>query len=340
MSAARIDPSPRVGGPRRDERAAGAREPRGREAPEAGGGGAVPSPPRRDGLLLLDKPEGPTSHDVVFAARRLLGGARTGHAGTLDPFASGLLVVAVGRATRLLRFLARADKTYEGTIAFGVATDTDDRTGSPLGEARPASFSENDLAAALEALSGEFEQIPPAFSARKHEGVPHYRLARKGLGAPRRPATARARWLEVERPEAGTIRFRMTVSAGTYVRAIARDLGEALGCGAHLDSLRRVASGPFRIEEAVPYPAPAELLFGALRPLEEIPLDLPTLSLDPEACRTIGHGGAVPLPAEPELPAAPSWVRLLDPAGRLIGVAEVSSGSAEATPLLRPRVVL
>src|SRR5438093_123730 len=151
---------------------------------------------RIDGMLLVDKPQGPTSHDIVASVRRSLGAVRCGHAGTLDPFASGLLVLAVGRVTRMIRFLAGDEKTYEGLVRLGFGTDTDDRTGRPLGEARPVDFTGEDLARAVARLEGDFEQVGPAYSARKHQGVRHYRLARRGRDVPRRAARVRVEWHE------------------------------------------------------------------------------------------------------------------------------------------------
>ena len=326
-----------------------------------------------DGLLLVDKPEGPTSHDVVEAVRRALAGARCGHAGTLDPFASGLLVIGTGKATRLLRFLSGADKSYEGTIRFGVATDTDDRTGRPLHDPRPADFTEDGLARALAAQSGAFDQLPPGFSARKQGGVPSYRLARRGQDPPRTPSRVRVSWDEYRREEPGLLRIRLTVSAGTYIRAIARDLGEALGCGGHLETLRRTGSGLFRIADAVRLPEPfsalrrprrgdaserpsgataeeeasasdvlqalADALQAGLIPPEAIPLDLPSETLSGDEARRIRTGGVVARGgAVAALRESPGFVRLLGPEGDLVAIAEAeASGDGR---LLRPRIVL
>lgn len=320
------------------------------------------------GLLLVQKPEGPTSHDVVEAVLRALGGARCGHAGTLDPFASGLLVIGVGQATRLLRFLSGADKSYEGAIRFGVATDTDDRAGRELHDPRPTAFTDEDLARALTAQTGAFEQVPPAFSARKQGGVPSYRLARRGLEATRPPSPVRVAWEECRREETDLLRIRVTVSAGTYIRAIARDLGEALGCGAHLESLRRTRSGTLRVEDAVVLPPgfasagrprragasaapvlsfPSETmsaealahvgpaLRAALVPLAAIPLGLPAESLVEEEARRIRTGSA--LTRELAGPVS-GYVRLIGPAGELVAVAE--AGLSGDFRLLRPRIVL
>lgn len=336
-------------------------------------GHAVPSaseePGRTDGLLLLDKPEGPTSHDVVDAVRRALGGVRCGHAGTLDPFASGLLVIGTGKATRLLRFLSGADKSYEGTIRLGFATDTDDRTGRPLHDPRPAAFTDEDLAKALAYQTGAFDQLPPGYSARKQGGVPSYRLARRGREVVRLRSRVHVAWDQCRREEPSLLRIRLTVSAGTYIRAIARDLGEALGCGAHLETLRRTASGSLRLADAVSLPpafamrrrarhapagSPAVLegspeptlstealtelrlaLRAALQPLEAVPLGLPTDALSEDEVRRVRTGSAVP---RDRAEGGVGYVRLLGPAGELVGVAEaVDAGGSQ---LLKPRIVL
>jgi tRNA pseudouridine55 synthase len=301
------------------------------------------------GLLLVDKPAGPTSHDIVDAIRRALGGPRCGHAGTLDPFASGLLVVAVGRATRLLRFLSAAEKSYEGLVRLGFGTDTDDATGRPLSEPRPVGFAAADLHAALAALEGEFDQVSPAYSARKHEGVPLYRLARRGLASPSKSARVRVRWEQCEPLGPDLLRIRVTVSAGTYIRALARDLGEALGCGGHLAELRRLASGPFRVAEAVPFPADRETLERVVVPVDAIPLGLPAVTVAPEQARLVRVGArqpASPLPqVAPDTAVAPRplaaddhFVRVLDGSGQLLAIAELLE-SPEG-PVLQPRVVL
>ncbi len=204
-------------------------------------------------MVLVAKPAGPTSHDVVDQVRRALATSRVGHLGTLDPFADGLLVVVVGRATRLAPFAARWPKAYTGVIRLGVATTTDDATGEVL--ARSDAWRALDGArvrAALEGFRGGYDQRPPAFSAVKVQGVRAHRRARRGervvLGARR----VEVRELEVVELALPDVRFRATVSAGTYLRSLARDAGEALVCGAHLAALTRTAVGPFALGDAVP----------------------------------------------------------------------------------------
>lgn len=204
-----------------------------------------------DGLLLVDKPAGVSSHDVVSAARRALGEKRIGHAGTLDPFATGLLVLLVGRATRLLPHLPGEPKVYEATIRFGSETDTEDLHGAVVREAPPPSRAA--LLAALPTLTGEFEQVPPAYSAKRVEGRRAYDLARAGEVVELKPVRIRVdRWevLELDGDPVREARVRISCGGGTYVRSLARDLARVVGSAAHLTQLRRVRSGPFAVEDA------------------------------------------------------------------------------------------
>ena len=216
----------------------------------ANGTGARPP----HGLLLLDKDEGISSFRAVRRARALLGGPRCGHAGSLDPFATGLLPVGVGRATRLLRFVAEGRKAYRATVRFGQATDTDDRCGAPLGAPRPPP-GEAEVRAALPEFVGEIAQRPPAYSAKHVDGQRAYRLARAGRPAALPPAPVRVYELELVRFGDGGAELRCEVGPGVYVRALARDLGDRLGCGAHLSALRRTGVGPFAVEDAIRLPA-------------------------------------------------------------------------------------
>lgn len=208
------------------------------------------------GILLLDKPAGPTSHDVVDRVRRASGERRVGHAGTLDPMATGLLVVLVGPATRLASYLTAADKTYEATVRFGTATDTDDADGATISEADvPAEVFDAGVATRLLAgLLGESLQRPPAYSAIKVDGRVSHRVARSGeaLELEARPIHVSEATLLALDAEAGEWTVRFTVSKGTYVRALARDLGEAAGSAAHLTALRRTASGALSVTDAHP----------------------------------------------------------------------------------------
>ena len=206
------------------------------------------------GIILLDKPAGPSSFRMVQLVRRALGIKKVGHAGTLDPFASGLLIICVGRAaTRLVERLMAGDKEYLATLQLGVSTDTHDLEGRVLAEQplTPDHFAR--LEQSLASLRGELQQVPPPFSAVKHRGKPLYAYARKGemiSKPPRRVVIEELAVLELDRA-AGRLVLRIRCSKGTYIRSLAHDLGAALGCGAHLVALRRLASGPFRVEEAI-----------------------------------------------------------------------------------------
>jgi tRNA pseudouridine55 synthase len=204
-----------------------------------------------NGVVIVDKPAGITSHDVVDRVRKLLGEKKAGHTGTLDPMATGVLPVCVGEATKLASFLTGDDKVYEVTMRLGVRTDTQDMTGQVLAEQEPR-VAEADVRAALEAFAGMITQVPPQYSAVKVRGKALYKWARKGVRVepPARQVEIRAiRVLGVEMPR---VRFDVTCSKGTYIRTLCADAGERLGCGAALETLRRTASGAFRLQDAVP----------------------------------------------------------------------------------------
>jgi tRNA pseudouridine55 synthase len=276
----------------------------------------------------VDKPVGPTSHDIVAAVRRAAGTRRVGHAGTLDPFASGLLAVLVGRATRLMPYLVGLPKTYTGTIRLGVVTDTDDREGTVVQE-DPAwgDVTVSTLAAGMAALTGTQHQRPPAYSAKKVAGTAAHRRARRGQVVTLPPQEVEVRRFACTGRDGPDVHFVADVSSGTYVRALARDLGERLGCGAHLFALRRTTIGPFVEGGAVPASALAPPL--SLRPPRDAVPHLPTRSLTPDELAGVRHGRTVTLadgaPAEP--------TALLD-GDRLVAIGVPRDG------LLQPRVVL
>ncbi len=194
-------------------------------------------------VFLVDKPKGPTSHDIVRDVRRWTGLRRVGHGGTLDPLASGLLPIFVGAATRLSEYLAPYRKSYEATVLLGQTTDTDDSEGETIATAQVPALDMEQLDFALEQFRGEIEQIPPQYSAVKRDGVVAYRAARKGERVEIDPRAVTVHQLAVIAMDLPQVRLQMTVSTGTYVRAIARDLGEALGCGAHVTQMRRIGIG-------------------------------------------------------------------------------------------------
>ena len=276
--------------------------------------------------MLIDKPAGPTSHDVVQRARRVLGTRAVGHTGTLDPFATGLLVILVGRATRLARFVEAERKTYLATARLGVATDTDDLTGRPLAEpVATAHLEVEEIRRALIGFLGPGCQRPPRYSAKHVGGERSYRLARRGV--PVQPADAEVTVYDVELvgAAAGAVHFRATVSAGTYLRALARDLGERLGVGAHLTALRREAIGTLRVEDAVRLDelSPAHVL-----PPRRALGHLPARELDETELAAVSHGRAVP--AAPDVAGHIALVH----GEELVAVARVEDG------WLRPSVVL
>ena len=209
-------------------------------------------PKELEGVLLVDKPAGFTSHDVVARLRRKLAMKRIGHAGTLDPMATGLLIILVGKATRISQYLINLDKEYEGTIELGKTTNSQDADGEVV-ETRPVPpLTEEQVRATMETFLGDQYQTPPMFSAIKVDGVPLYKMARKGEEVPREPRFIRVASYELTRFAPPHLGFRLRCSKGTYVRTLAHDLGQKLGCGAHLCALRRTATDRLRIDAALP----------------------------------------------------------------------------------------
>jgi tRNA pseudouridine55 synthase len=286
-----------------------------------------------NGVLPVDKPVGPTSHDAVAAVRRALGTRQVGHSGTLDPFASGLLLVCVGPATRLAETLTGLPKTYRATLRLGEATDTDDLTGEVVASSGGwRSLAEEQVRAALARQVGEIEQLPPAYSAKKVGGERMYAVARRGgrvEGRPARVTVYAIRVLSVFLPD---VEFEVECGAGTYIRAIARDAGEALGVGAHLRALRRTRVGAHAVGDAVPMGElgdPARVAAAMIRPADAVG-HLPRAVLDEAAIRDVGHGRAGRAPAGAP---AEGMVALVSPRGELLALAE---GAGE---WLRPRKV-
>ena len=300
------------------------------------------SEPGLDGLLLIDKPAGPTSHDLVNRVRRALGVKRVGHAGTLDPFATGLLVCCVGRATRLVRFLTGCDKRYSGVVRFGFATDTGDSTGQPRADPVEPVVDPAALSEAVAALTGEIDQVPPMYSAKKQGGRKLYELARQGVEVEREPVRVRVCDWSLGALEDGRLPFEVTVSAGTYVRVLAEDLGRLAGCPAHLESLRRESSGELSVEDALavgpgrddgPEPDAAR---AALLSLARVPLPLPEARVgNPDAVVAFGHGRALAPGDWSGTAGASEAFGVRGPDGELLGIASGESGGP-----LRPIVVL
>jgi tRNA pseudouridine55 synthase len=241
--------------------------------------------------VLVDKPAAMTSHDVVQRVRRVLGTRAAGHTGTLDPFATGLLVVLLGRATRLARFVEAQPKSYLATARLGVRTDTDDPTGQTLGAAATdVSVPEDRLREVLEGFLGTHPQRPPEYSAKRVGGERSYRKARRGEAVKLAPVSVTVHRIELLDYRPPLVTFRAVVSAGTYIRALARDLGEQLGVGAHLHSLRRESIGWLRVEDAIPL---ERLSPTAVLPPQAVLGNLPAVDLDDEARRAVVHGRAV-----------------------------------------------
>ncbi len=228
------------------------------------------------GVLLIDKASGMTSHDVVAIARRQLNMKKIGHCGTLDPMATGLLMLVINRATKIQDLLMSEDKTYTGTITLGATTSTQDKEGEIEEEKEVPDVSKGDIETVFDEFMGDFEQIPPMVSAIKKDGVPLYKLARKGQVVERKPRAIYVKKYEVSRVELPEIDFTVDCSKGFYVRTYAHDIGQKLGCGAHLSALRRTRSGKFNLERAVPVDAlkvaSREELVGSFISLAEISL--------------------------------------------------------------------
>ncbi len=204
-----------------------------------------------EGVLLVDKAEGMTSHDVVALVRQCLGIKKVGHCGTLDPIATGLLLITIGRGTKVQDLLMSEDKRYTGALTLGITTSTQDRQGEIVDQRRVPPLDENQVRAAFEKFRGDFYQLPPMVSAKKHGGVPLYKLARQGKVVEREPRLVHVYRHTVDQIALPEIAFSVVCSKGFYVRTYAHDIGEALGCGAHLKSLRRTKSGRFDVANAI-----------------------------------------------------------------------------------------
>lgn len=300
--------------------------------------------PTPDGLLVVDKPQGWTSHDVVARSRRLCATRKVGHAGTLDPMATGVLVLGVGRATKLLTFLVGHDKDYTATVRLGQATLTDDAEGDVTSAAGATGLDPVDLADAVAALTGDIEQVPSAVSAIKVKGERSYHRVRAGedVDLPARPVTV-SRFvvggLRQARADDGTpvvdVDVEVTVSSGTYVRALARDLGAALGTGGHLTALRRTRVGGFTLEDAFPL---AELEARQGDPMPVLPLAqaaraaFPVRELDAAETRAVGYGQRIPSLE----PGRPDPVAAFAPDGTLVAVVDESRSTARSLVVFAP----
>jgi tRNA pseudouridine55 synthase len=300
-----------------------------------------------NGVLVVDKPSGITSHDVVAVARRALGERGIGHTGTLDPMATGVLPLAIGKATRLVRFLTASDKDYDAVIRFGRSTDTYDATGTTTSES-PMRPTRTAVEFGLLALSGSYDQMPPSYSAKKVEGRRAYAMARRDQPVALKavPVTVSRAMLTAFDDDTATV--SITCSTGFYVRSFAHELGRMLGCGACLDALRRTRSGEFSLPGAVPIeeltaPHAKTTLAARVISCDELLPHYPTVRLNDQGLAYVAHGRdlgpaqlASPDSVVPMASPAVPWVRVLDPGGTLVALAtpDASSGS------LHPSIVL
>lgn len=298
-----------------------------------------------DGVLVVDKPQGPTSHDIVAEARRALHTRRVGHTGTLDPLATGVLPLVIGQATRLSQFLTGASKGYEARVRLGVATDTYDAAGEPTGtpdEAAAARIPDETIAHALEAFRGIFEQTPPPYSAKKVGGVRAYALARKRVEVATKPVTVTVERLELTTRDGSRLTLRVDATAGFYVRSLAHELGVRLGCGAHLEALRRYKSGGFTLDDAITVETlrqGSELAAAHVIPMERLLPDWAVFDLSEEGLRKARHGNPLG-PSDGRLrngmiPGVGEMARLFSPDGHLVALAKRAPGGS-----LQPTVVL
>ena len=253
-----------------------------------------------DGLLIVDKPAGMSSHDVVNKVRRLFDEKSVGHLGTLDPLATGVLPLLLGRYTRLAQYFGKMEKEYTGTIRFGFATDTYDCDGESVSELQTVELEQSWLSAAVAGMRGDIEQKPPLYSAKKVKGVPAHRLARRGEAPDLQAVTIHVAKFEAWVESADTVGFAAAVSAGGYIRCLAHDLGQQLGCGAHLTALRRVRAGDFMIAQAVTLEALAEHADDGRRERllasSQILPHLPSVTVDEGMATRIRNGAQVNLP--------------------------------------------
>jgi tRNA pseudouridine55 synthase len=288
-----------------------------------------------NGLLVLDKPSGVTSHDVVAIVRRATGEKSIGHLGTLDPMATGVLPLLLGRYTRLAQFFGQAEKRYTGHIRFGFATDTFDAEGAPTAEPRPLTQSLEELRTLSRVFQGEVDQVPPIYSAKKINGVPAHKLARAGAEVPVKPARITIHNFELTALDADTASFLMAVSAGGYVRCVAHELGQLAGCGAHLSSLRRTHAGSFTLAHALTIDqlkssTPAELEAMVPHPRTLLP-EMPSVTVDEQMAGRIRNGMQVNLPDFSQAPLIKVFTSPTD----LLAIARRIAGT-----LMQPIVVM
>jgi len=283
---------------------------------------------KTNGFFVIDKPQGLTSHDVVLAARRHLRTRRVGHLGTLDPLATGVLPLAIGKATRLAQFLSGGIKLYEGTIHLGYSTDTFDGEGRATSEPVIPAVTQQQLDEISNQMLGEQSQIPPPYSAKKVAGVRSYELARQGIQFPLAPQTIRISRFELSQRGSHELDFEIQCSAGSYIRSVAHEVGQKLGCGAHLTRLRRIASGEFSLDQSVTldlFLSMDELeLSRHLISMNTVLQSLPELKVNEETQARIGHGMEFSVDSEPPRADTNGLFRIVSVRGELLGLAEPS----------------
>jgi tRNA pseudouridine55 synthase len=302
-------------------------------------------PFRRGFLFLLDKPAGLTSHDVVERVRKALSLPRVGHSGTLDPMATGLLLLCAGEAARLQSFFTLMDKSYDGFIQLGRATTTFDREGEAVGADRDsAGIRREEIETAADSFRGDFLQSPPPYSAKKVGGRKFYEMARKGESVPLMPKKVRVQELRFGELSGGRLPFTISCSSGTYIRSIASELGEMLGCGAHLDSLRRMRIGDFHVEDAVPLQdfeemSPADRLAPPhAMPLSRVNFPFERVRLASLEAWKIRKGQSIP--ARGVASKEGDWVALVGPSDEMVALGQVSPIGTRGIALIRPKLVL
>ena len=301
----------------------------------------------RGGILVLDKPAGMSSHDVVAVVRRALRHMKVGHTGTLDPFATGVLPLVVGRATRLAQFFSGAEKEYDARIRLGRATDSYDVTGSVTFEAPPGSIrpSEQRVGDTLRSFVGPLMQVPPAYSAKMTAGVRAYERARRGIAVELPASAVTLHRVEVVGMDGDLVDIRLTCSAGFYVRSLAYDLGVTLGTGAYLESLRRTRSGVFGLDSAVTLDAVPDQrasLLSRMVPLDSLLTGLPAVAVTEIGVQYVRHGRNIGPSELREPPGGHAWpdrVRLVGPDGALLAIADAIADNVPG-PVLHPTVVL
>jgi tRNA pseudouridine55 synthase len=298
-----------------------------------------------NGVIVVDKPADWTSHDVVLHLRRILRIKKIGHTGTLDPLATGVLLITIGQATKLFPYLSRMDKTYSGEVRFGQATETYDSQGGPIGPECSDFPEEKDLRKISESFKGEIIQIPPSFSAKKVNGQPAFKLARQGLTPNLSPIKVKIyRFLIIEY-QPPVLKFLIECSSGTYIRTLAHDLGQKLGCGAHLSQLRRLAVGKYTEEEAFNLDQIKEMVdkleFSKfIIPMENLLPDYPAIWLSEISSKAFLHGSRISLDQViraslvRHLPSTEPAYRILSKEGKLLGLANFNQENLFFQPVL------